>query len=323
MERRALGNSGIEVNRLGIGLWAIGGGLWGSADDKESLDTISAALDQGVEFFDTADVYGDGHSEEILGRAMRGRREKFVVGTKIGWKGYDGEAGRSAYTDPQKVVEGVEQNLLRLGTDYVDLIQLHINFRDPTLENFLEGFERLQRDGKVRAYGVSSGEADYIREFFQESNAATLQIDYSILNRTPEAEIFPFCRSHGAGTIVRGALAMGILTGKLSTGSTFQEGDFRRGWLEDPEKHKQFLSDLEVVEKLRPIAEAEGRTLAQLALGFVLANDDVSVVIPGARNVKQLESNVAAAELGPISPDAQARIDQIVPPAGGRKIWPA
>lgn len=323
MERRVLGNSGIEVNRLGIGLWAIGGGLWGPADDKQSLDTISAALDHGVEFFDTADVYGDGHSEEVLARAMRGRRDKFVVGTKLGWRGYDGDAGRSAYDSPQKVVEGVEQNLRRLQTDYVDVIQLHIHFRDPTLESFLEGFERLRGDGKIRAYGVSSSDAPYIREFFERSKGSTLQVDYSILNRTTEAEVFPICREHGVGTIIRGALAMGILTGKLSAESSFAEDDFRRAWLEDPEQRATFLNDLEVVEKLRPLAQAEGRTLAQLALGFVLAHDDVSVIIPGARNVEQLKSNVETAELGPLSSETLAEIDRIVSPGGGRKIWPA
>lgn len=323
MERQELGDSGIAVNRLGIGLWAIGGGVWGPADDRESLDTIDAALDHGVEFFDTADVYGDGHSEKILGQAMSGRRDRFVVGTKLGWKGFDGDAGHSAYTTAEKVVEGVEENLRRLGTDYIDLIQCHINFREPTMERFLEGFERLREAGKVRAYGVSTSDVPYMREFFSQSNASTLQVDYSILNRTPEAEIFPYCRKEGITTIIRGALAMGILAGKFTADTKFGNDDFRRAWIDDPEQRNVFLRDLETVDKLRPIAEAEGRTLAQLALGFVLSNDDASVLIPGARNVAQLEANAEAVELGPLSDDALSRIEGIVARGDGRKIWPA
>lgn len=321
IEKRMLGKSGIEVSVIGLGLWAIGGDFWGPTDDQASLGTIDAALDMGVNLFDTADVYGGGHSEELLGQAMKGRREKFVVATKIGWIGFDEEQGRAAYDTVEKLIAGVENNLRRLQTDYVDLIQSHIDFRDPTMEVFVEGFQRLQRDGKVRAYGVSTSDFQYLRAFNADGGCATLQIDYSILNRTAEAEIFPYCKEHNIGILVRGPLAMGILTGKLTPDTRFGPGDFRRRWHENLEEYHIFLDDLAKMEKLRPLAE--GRTLAQLALQFVIAHPAVTAAIPGAKTPKQLRDNVGAAFLPRLTGKELAEIDALTPPGGGRKIWPA
>lgn len=321
LEKRILGKSGIAVTKIGIGLWAIGGDVWGSTDDRDSLNTIDAALDAGVTFFDTADVYGAGHSEELLGRAMKGRRDKFVVATKIGWQNFDGENKHSAYDTVDKLIAGVESNLRRLQTDYVDVIQSHINFRDPTMEVFVEGFQRLQRDGKVRAYGVSTSDFEYLKSFSADGGCATLQIDYSILNRTAEADIFPYCQERDMGVIVRGPLAMGILTGKFGPDTQFDESDFRRRWQDNPEEREIYLQDLAKVERLRPLARE--RTLAQLALQFVLAHPAVTVAIPGAKTAKQLHDNVGAALLPPLTSEELAQIDAITPPGGGRKIWPA
>jgi aryl-alcohol dehydrogenase-like predicted oxidoreductase len=321
LEERTLGKSGIAVTKIGIGLWAIGGDAWGATDDRDSLSAIDAALDAGITFFDTADVYGAGHSEELLGRAMKGRRDRFVVATKIGWRDFDGERQRTAYDTVEKLVAGVESNLRRLQTDCVDVIQSHINFRDPTMEIFLEGFRRLQRDGKVRAYGVSTSDFEYLQAFNAKGGCATLQIDYSILNRTPEADIFPYCLENDIGVIVRGPLAMGILTGKFGPDTQFGEGDFRRRWQENPEEREIYLQDLGKVDGLRPLAK--DRTLAQLALQFVLAHPAVTVVIPGAKTVRQLKDNVGAALLPPLTPEELAQVDAITPPGGGRKIWPA
>jgi aryl-alcohol dehydrogenase-like predicted oxidoreductase len=318
---RVLGKTGIEVTCVGIGLWAIGGGFWGESDDSESLRAIDAAVDAGISFFDTADVYGDGHSEELLGRAMKGRRDRFIVATKIGWQGFDDKEKRSAYDTVDKVVSGVETNLQRLQTDYVDVIQYHIDFPERNMENFIAGFRKLQRDGKVRHYGLSTGNLDHLKAFNAHGGCETLQIDYSILNRTPEAEIFPYCQEHGIGTIVRGPLAMGILTGKFDADHSFADGDFRQRWQDNLDERKIFLDDLAKVEKLRPLAD--GRSLAQLALQFVLANPAVSVVIPGARTDKQLRANVAAAQLDPLSSEDLAYVDAVTPPGGGRRIWPA
>ncbi len=322
LKTRTLGKSGIEVTEIGMGLWAAGGNEWGETDDKEVLDAIEYALDAGVNFFDTADVYGHGHSEKLLGRAMQGRRERFIVASKIGWTGFNREAGHSAYDTVEKFIAGVESNLSRLQTDYIDVMQSHIDFRDPTMEIFLEGFQRLQAEGKIRAYGVSTSNFEYLQAFNHDGNCSTLQIDYSILNRMAEAEIFPYCQAHGIGIIVRGALAMGILTGKFSADTQFEEGDFRQNWQRNPDEHAIFMDDLEKVEALRPMADDE-RSLALLALQFTLAHPAVTTSIPGAKNVRQMRENIRAALLPPLTEEEMARLDAVIPSGGGRKIWPA
>jgi aryl-alcohol dehydrogenase-like predicted oxidoreductase len=316
-----LGSSCIEVTRMGLGLWAAGGGTWGPTDDRESLATIDAALDEGVTFFDTSDVYGNGHSETLLGKAMKGRRSRFVVATKIGWVGFNGASGCSAYDTIDKLVAGVESNLRRLQTDCIDLIQCHVDFREPNMEIFVAGFQKLLRDGKIRAYGLSTSDFGYLQAFNADGGCATLQIDYSILNRTPEEEIFPYCQAHNIGVIVRGPLAMGRLTGKMSLESEFGEGDFRHKWCEDPKQRAVFEKDLTKVEALRPLAR--GRTMAQLALQFALAHPAVSSVIPGAKTPAQLADNVGAARLPELTKAELASLDAVTPPGGGRKIWPA
>ena len=321
IEKRILGKSGIEVTKIGVGLWAIGGDQWGEVDDRESLDMIDAALELGINFFDTADVYGGGHSEVLLGKAMKGRRDQFVVATKIGWRGFDGDKGASAYDTVDKLIAGVESNLERLQTDYVDVIQSHIDFRDPTMEVFVEGFQKLQEQGKVRAYGVSTSNFEYLKAFNADNKASTLQIDYSILNRTPEKNIFPYTMEKDVGVLVRGPLAMGILTGKFSKDTEFDEDDFRRRWVENEDEYQTFLNDLEKVEKLRPLTD--GRSMPQLAIQFVIQHPAVTLAIPGAKRISQLKENVKAALMPEITEEEMALIDSITPPGGGRKIWPA
>ncbi len=319
--RRMLGKSGISVPVISLGLWAVGGNEWGPTDDRDSLATIDAALDLGVDFFDTADVYGMGHSEELLGRAMKGRRDRFTVATKIGWIGFDDRARSSAYGSVDKLVAGVESNLRRLQSEYVDVIQCHIDFRDPNMDVFVTGFQKLQRDGKVRAYGLSTSDFSYLQAFNADGGCATLQIDYSLLNRTAEAEIFPYCQQKNIGVLVRGPLAMGILTGKFGPETRFGEGDFRRRWHEKPDEYEIFLDDLKKVDALRLLAGE--RSLAQFALQFSIAHPAVSVSIPGAKTPAQLRENLRAARLPALSAPETAAIDRLVPPGGGRKIWPA
>ena len=317
---RRLGKAGLEVSIMGTGLWAVGGG-WGPVDDQKALEAIDVSLDAGINFFDTADVYGAGHSEELLGKAMRGRRERFVIATKIGWVGYDGKNGRSQYDTVDKLISGVESSLRRLQTDYLDVIQDHVFYREPNTDVFVQGFQRLQRDGKVRAYGLSSSDFGFIKDFNSNGGCATLQIDYSILNRTAEKEIFPYCQQNNIGVIVRGALAMGILTGKFTPETRFQEGDFRRNWYENPDEHRVFLEDLEKVKRLHTLAG--DRTLSQLALRFVVDNPAVTTVIPGARSPEQARENVRAGLLRPLTAEERRQIDSVTPAGGGRKIWPA
>jgi len=314
--------SGVWVSDVGLGMWAVAGSEWGDVDDQATLEAVDASLDAGVTFFDTADVYGAGHSEELLGRSMRGRRERFVVATKIGWIDYDRQADRSQYDTVEKLVAGVEGSLRRLGTDHVDVIQCHINVPEPNTDVFLEGFRRLRDQGKVRAWGVSTSDIGLLRRFNSGGDCDVLQVDYSILNRTAEVEILPYCLEHGIGVIVRGPLAMGLLAGKFGATDSFPAHDFRHAWIDDPEQNRQFLQDLDVVDRLRDVVPEES-TMSELALRFVLSHPAVSTVIPGARNRLQAQRNAAVA-LEPLLAAAElAAIDGIVPPGGGRRIWPA
>jgi aryl-alcohol dehydrogenase-like predicted oxidoreductase len=322
MLTRSLGaRSGIEVTGIGLGLWAVPGFEWGPGEEQDILEAIEAALDGGVNFFDTADMYGPGLSEELLGKAMAGRRDEFVVATKIGWKGWDAAANRSQYDTVDKLVAGVEESLRRLGTGYVDVIQCHISFAEPNTDIFIEGFKRLKEEGKVRAWGVSTGDLAHLQRFNVDGDCDTLQIDYSILNRIPEREIFPYCQERGIGVIVRGPLAMGLLTGKYSSDVTFPDGDFRRAWIEDEAQNAQFRQDLETVEQLNEVVPAED-TMAAFALRFVTSHPAVSVAIPGARNRRQAEANVAAGSRPPLTMEERDAVDSIVAPGDGRKIWP-
>ncbi|MFO7583089.1 MAG: aldo/keto reductase [Anaerolineales bacterium] len=319
---RILGKSNLNITEIGFGLWAAGGDQWGATDDQQVFDAIDYALDQGMNFYDTADVYGGGHSEELLGKAMHGRRDKFIVASKIGWRDFDGESGQSAYTTVEKFIAGVESNLKRLNTDNIDVLQSHIDFRDPTMEIFVEGFQKLQQQGKIRAYGLSTSNFEYIKAFNADGGCASLQIDYSILNRSAEEEIFPYCQQNNIGVIVRGGLAMGILAGKFTPETRFPEGDFRRRWHENPDEYEIFLNDLKIVAQLRELVTPE-RSLAHLALQFVLHHPAVTSVIPGIKDVAQAEKNIAAGLLPPLNAEEIAFVDNLVAPGKGRKIWPA
>ncbi len=252
---------------------------------------------------------------------MKGRRQDFVIASKIGWDGFDYDKWVSKYATVEQLIAGVETSLDRLQTDYLDLIQCHIDYREPHMEIFVEGFQKLQKQGKVRAYGLSTSDFDYLQAFNADNRAATLQIDYSILNRTPEAEIFPYIQDHHLGVLTRGPLAMGILTGKFTAESIFGPGDFRQNWVKKPEEREIFLSDLEKVQRLRALAE--DRTLAHIAIQFVMQNPAVTVAIPGAKRLSQLKENVKAALLPELDAYELDYIDTITRPGGGRKIWPA
>ena len=314
--------SGVTVSDVGLGMWAVAGSEWGDVDDQATLEAVEASLDAGITFFDTADVYGAGHSEELLGQSMKGRRDRFIVATKIGWIDYDREADRSQYDTVEKLVAGVEESLRRLGTDHVDVIQCHINILEPNTDVFIEGFRHLRDSGKVRAWGVSTSDIDLLRRFNADGDCDVIQVDYSILNRTPEAEILPYCLENGIGVIVRGPLAMGLLAGKFSAADTFPDHDFRHAWIDDPEQNAQFLRDLDAVEQVRAVVP-DGESMSDFALRFVRSHPAVSTVIPGARNRSQAERN-AHAGLAPLLSEGElAAIDRIVPPGGGRRIWPA
>ena len=312
MEHRELGRSGLRVSEVGFGAWAVGGDAWGPVEDESSVAAMERALELGINFIDTADVYGDGHSEALVSRVISGRRGEVVLSTKGGLMGHHRDPEREpVYDTPGKVIEAFEASLGRLGTDYVDVYFCHIWWDKPEeTEAFIEAFERLKGDGKVRAVGVSTNDLDYIKHFDRDGGLDVVQLDYSILNREPEREVLPYLQERGIGVVVRGPLRMGMLTGKFSEDTTFPEGDIRRGWPEE----RWFKDSLRKVEGLRALED--GRTLGQVALRYVLNHPAVSVAIPGAKTPEQVEAN-AAASVRPLLSEEDLRVIREAAPVGG------
>ncbi len=306
MRYRTLGKTGLEVSEVSIGLWAVGGDAWGPVDDQESLAAMRAAFDAGVNFFDTADVYGQGRSEELVAQFLTTvPRDQVYVATKVGlWRGRQ----PNPYVDEQMVIEDCEASLRRLGVDYIDVYQDHV-WWDENTEVFAGALQRLKEQGKARFVGLSANDHSYVKHFDEAIGGMdTLQLDYSMLNRRPEGETLPYCQERGIGVIVRGPLAQGKLTGKFTADTTFPEGDVRRAWIEG-EQREAFLRDLDLVEQLSFLAK--GRTLAQAALGYVLAHPAVSTSIPGAKRPSQVQDNVTASEL-PLSEEELARAREVL-----------
>jgi aryl-alcohol dehydrogenase-like predicted oxidoreductase len=313
MQSRRLGKTGWDVSEIGFGAWAIGG-EWGETDEEESMAALHAAVDAGVTFFDTADVYGDGRSERLLGRLLRERDERLVVATKFGRR-VEQDPALFTYENLRAWLERSRENL---GVEAVDLVQLH----SPPWETYYlpevhEACSRLVQEGLVRAYGVSVEKVEEGLKAIEYDGVATIQLIFNLLRQRPAELFFEQARRRDVGVIVRVPLASGLLTGKFDRNSTFAAEDHRaynrQG--EQFDRGETFSGvdyevGLEVVEELRPLVPA-GATLAQLALRWILTFDAVSTVIPGAKTPEQARANAAAADLPAPSPETMERIGEI------------
>ena len=310
MEYRKLGKTGIEVSEIGFGAWAIGGDAWGPVEDAHSIAAMERALGLGITFIDTADVYGNGHSEELVAQVIKGRRGQVVVSTKGGLMGHHRDPAREpVYDRPEKVREALENSLRRLGTDYVDVYFDHIWWdKHEETEAFIEALGQLRTEGKARAVGVSTDNLEYVKHFNKTGGLDVVQLEYSILNRKAQRGILPYLLEHGIGAVIRGPLQKGLLTGKFTPESTFPEGDVRHAWPNEP----WFQDGLRKVERLR-VLEGEGQGLGQLALRFVLSHPAVSVAIPGGKTPEQVEANAAASVRPLLSAEELRLIDEVAP----------
>jgi aryl-alcohol dehydrogenase-like predicted oxidoreductase len=321
-----LGRSGIEVSALGLGCWAIGGPFemdgrpdgWGDIDDGESLRAIEHAIELGVTFFDTADVYGIGHSEEVLGRAIRGRRDQLVIATKFGFT-YD--VARNAITGtnvtPAYIRQACEASLRRLGSDYIDLYQLHVgDVAAADAEAVWHTLDQLRQEGKIRAYGWSTANVEGADAYAGQSGGATLQFGANVLLHDPQ--LFELCTRHGLASVANSPLAMGLLSGKFSERSRLPADDVRgsgHSWVayfEGGRPRQEFLDQLAAV---REILTSEGRTLVQGALAWLWAQGDFVIPIPGFKTRQQAEENALAMRAGPLTPEQVREIAAILPPA--------
>jgi myo-inositol catabolism protein IolS len=315
MRERYFGKMGWRVRTVGLGCWQFGGAItldgqpdgWTEVDDAESTATIERAVELGVNFFDTADMYGWGHSEELLGRALKPFRNQVFIATKVGYW-HDAHGRRTFNESRNYILQACEASLRRLQTDRIDLYQCHL-WNTERWPEFLDAFDILQQQGKIRCFGVSTNEFSVVQRFDTRRNLAAVQVNYNLLDRRAEKEILPYCRSRGIAVIARGPLARGLLSGKYNPSTQFSTDDIRSKLL-DPANRPQFEHDLAVVERLRPVADKLHHSLPELALQFVLSHMAVTLAIPGAKNRTQLESNCAAAKLMPLQRDELASVER-------------
>lgn len=312
MEYRRLGSSGAKVSSIALGNWITHGGQVG---DQAAIDCVRAALDAGIIFFDTADIYEKGKAEAVLGRALEGvERSDYFLATKTYWPMGDNPNDKGL--SRKHIHESIDRSLTRLKTDYVDLYQAHRYDEETPLEETLRAFDDLVRRGKVNYVGISEWTADQIADALRIADGmgfdriVSSQPQYSMLWRVPEAEVIPLCRKEGIGQICWSPLAMGVLTGKYLPGESFPEGT--RAALGSG-INRRFLEEetLRKVQKLRPIAEKAGLSMAELALAWVLQNDNVSAVIIGATRPEQVEENVKAAGVR-LEEDLLREIDDVL-----------
>lgn len=321
--QRILGRSGIAVSALGMGCWAIGGPFlmdgkadgWGAVDDAESIRAIQQAIDLGATFFDTADVYGTGHSEQILGQAIKGRRERLIIATKFG---YTYDQARRVITGTNLTPEYIRwaraESLRRLGIDYIDLYQLHVG--DAPLEQSQQiwaTLEQLKQEGLIRAYGWSTGDPERADAFATQSSGAALQHSANVLLDAPE--LFATCTEHNLASIINSPLAMGLLSGKFTPQSQLPADDVRgsgHGWVAyfaDGKPRQEFLDKLAAV---REILTSGGRTLAQGALAWLWARSPQTIAIPGFKTVRQAEENARAMQFGALTAEQMREIADLL-----------
>jgi aryl-alcohol dehydrogenase-like predicted oxidoreductase len=323
MEKRRLGRVGIEVSPLGFGCWAIGGPFsdeagkplgWGEVDDDESVRAIRRAIDLGVTFFDTADVYGAGHSERVLGKALEGRRDQVVIASK--WGNTFDETTRVMHEQdgsPEYVHKAVRASLDRLGTDYLDLYQLHFDTTDEIAQPLREACEDLVREGLIRSYAWSTDTVHSAELFAEGKHCSAVQHEASVLHDAPE--MFALCERADLASVNRTPLGMGIL-GRRDASRPATGADIRTlppSWL-------RFFAEGGVpapewwdkVSAVRDVLESDGRTLAQGALAWLWARSPRTVPIPGFRTVAQAEENAGAMAFGPLSDKQLTEIAKLI-----------
>lgn len=322
--KRTLGRSGIQVSALGMGCWAIGGPFWsgdtpngwGEVDDNESIRAIHAALDCGVTFFDTANVYGAGHSERVLGKALAGRRAQVVIATKFN-SVFDEDTRQVTGSDksPEGIRKACEDSLRRLNTDVIDLYQFHDNgFPWEQAQPVRDTLEALVQEGKIRAYGWSTDFPANAAYFAAGEHCTAIQLQLNVLDDNPA--VIDVCEKNNLAAINRGPLAMGLLTGKYTAATQASIDDVRGqnspGWMKYFQNGRPSAEFMQQVDAVREILTAGGRTLAQGALGWLWARSPNTLPIPGFRTVAQVQDNCGALALGPLSPAQFAEIERIM-----------
>jgi len=288
MEYTTIPGIGLEVSRIGLGTWAIGGWMWGGTDEEQSVRCIQAALDQGINCIDTAPVYGFGRSEEIVGRALKeyGHRGSIILASKVGLE-WDEQGRVFRNSRPERINEEIDASLKRLGTEYIDLYQIHWPDPQVPFEETAGALLRLQEQGKIRAIGVSNYAPDQMDAFRNGAQLSTCQPPYNLFERAIEETVLPYCKQNGVVLLSYGALCRGLLSGRMNRDRRFQGDDLRKV---DPKfKEPRFSQYLEAAGKLQELArERFGKDLLHMAVRWIL-DRDVQIALWGARRPEQLE----------------------------------
>lgn len=311
METVVIPGVGLPASRIGLGTWAIGGWMWGGTDDAEAVQTVEAALQQGINLVDTAPVYGFGHSERLVGRALQqhGGREHVIVATKAGLEWDDaGNVRRNAR--PERIRHEVEASLRRLQTDWIDIYQVHWPDPETPLAATAEILARLRDEGRIRAIGVSNFSPEQMDAFRQVAPLHVCQPPYNLFERGVELDVLPYCAKHGIATLTYGALCRGLLSGRMHPGRRFEGDDLRKV---DPKFHgDRFVQYLEAVAHLDHLArEHFDRRVIHVALRWLLDQPGVGVALWGARRAQQLEP-LAAVDGWHLDAATQDAIDEIL-----------
>ncbi len=321
--KRILGRSGTEVSALGLGCWAIGGPFemdgradgWGEVDDAESIRAIQGAMELGVTFFDTADAYGTGHSERVLGQAIKGKRDQVVIATKFGHT-YDERQRKLLGTDssPAYIRRALEASLRRLHTNYIDLYQLHIwSLPYDAAQRVADTLEELVAEELICSYGWSTDCLECARWFAKRPHCTAIQHNLNIFDQA--TDLLKLCDKHNLASINRSPLAMGLLSGKFDSSSQLPASDVRgsgHDWVayfEDGKPRQKFLNKL---NNVREVLTSDGRTLAQGALAWIWGKSPRAVPIPGFKNLKQAEENAKAMQFGPLSAEQMREVDGLL-----------
>ncbi|KMQ69423.1 aldo/keto reductase [Chryseobacterium sp. FH2] len=324
MEYRKLGNSQLEVSAITFGAWAAGGWMWGSTDRNDAIKAIKASYDVGVTSIDTAPVYGQGTSEEIVGEAIKGiSRDKVQVLTKFGmrWDLAKGDFAMHSkdnngnaidvykYAGKDSIIYECEQSLRRLGTDYIDLYQIHWPDSTTPIDETFEAVSKLIEQGKVRHAGVCNYNAHQMAEAEKTLNLVSNQIPFSMVNRGIEKETVPYCIENQKSILAYSPLERGLLTGKIYSGYKFQEGDHRANL---PHFQPDFIQKTnELLDKIKPIAAQHNASLGQLVLRWTIERPGITIALAGARNTEQAVQNAKAIEIN-LSKEELTTIDGLV-----------
>ena len=299
-----LGKTDLEVSVIGFGAWAIGGWMWGGTNESESIKAINAAIDMGINLIDTAPAYGKGLSEEIVGKAIKGKRDKLIIATKCGivWhldKGeffFNYESGEKVYKflGPKSIRYEIEQSLSRLGTDYIDLYQTHWQDKTTLIEDTMETLMDLKKEGKIRSIGASNANLKELEQYNQVGQLDVDQEKYNLIDNEIEQEILPWCKSNRVTMLAYSSLAQGLLTGKITHGREFKGDDLRKGDTRFSIENREKINSV-LIDEFKPLVKKYGFSLAQLSVAALISQDSV-VALCGIRNEKQAEENAKAGD---------------------------